>query len=52
MNGITAVYIVFAIVLAAIFGYIFLLSRRQRDLEGDLQDLRQAIEKRAASQKK
>ena len=46
MSGITAVYIVFAIVLAAIFGYVYLLSRRQRELESDLEVLRQGIEDR------
>ena len=43
MRGMTVVYIVFAIVLASIFAYVFLLSRRQRDLEGDLQDLKQLL---------
>ena len=43
MRGMTAVYVVFAIVLVAIFGYVFLLSRRQRELEGDIEDLRGAV---------
>ncbi|MSQ26246.1 MAG: CcmD family protein [Dehalococcoidia bacterium] len=39
MSGITAVYVVFAIVIASIFGYVFLLSRRQREVELELDDL-------------
>lgn len=39
MSGITAVYVVFAIVIASIFGYVFLLSRRQREVELELADL-------------
>ena len=44
MSGITAVYVVFAIVLAALFGYLYLLSRRQRELESDLEVLRQGMQ--------
>lgn len=43
MNGITVVYVVFAIVLASMFGYIFLLSRRQRDLESEVDELRDSL---------
>ncbi len=43
MHGITAVYITFSIVIAAIFGYAFLLSRRQRDVEADIKDLKALI---------
>ena len=39
MSGITAVDVVFAIVIASIFGYVFLLSRRQREVELELADL-------------
>ena len=39
----TIVYIVFAIVLASMFGYVYLLSRRQKELEADLQDLHSLI---------
>ena len=39
MSGITAVYVVFAIVIASIFGYVFLLARRQREVELELDDL-------------
>ena len=46
MRGITAVYVVFAIVLAAIFVYVFLLSRRQRELEGDIEDLRRNVQEK------
>lgn len=39
----TVVYVVFAIVLASIFGYVYLLSRRQKELEADIQDLQGLI---------
>ncbi len=39
----TVVYIVFAIVLASMFGYVYLLSRRQKELEADIQDLQNLI---------
>ena len=45
MSGITVVYIVFAIVLASIFGYIFLLSRRQREIEVEIEDLKDIVQK-------
>lgn len=45
MNGITVVYVVFAIVLASIFGYVFLLSRRQREIEAEVQELRERVKK-------
>ena len=48
MTGMTAVYVVFAIVLAAIFGYVYLLSRRQRELEADMEELRRSVRDRAA----
>jgi CcmD family protein len=47
MTGITAVYVVFALVLASIFAYVFLLSRRQRDLDAEIEDLRRLMESRA-----
>ncbi len=43
MSGITAVYTAFSIVIAAIFGYAVLLSRRQRDVEADIKDLKALI---------
>ncbi|MCL0101488.1 CcmD family protein [Dehalococcoidia bacterium] len=43
MTGITVVYVVFAIVLVSIFGYAFLLSRRQRELEEAIQDLKETL---------
>ncbi len=43
MNGNTVVFIVFAIVLASMFGYMFLLSRRQRELEIDVEELRGSL---------
>ncbi len=46
MSGITAVYIVFGVVLASLFVYIYLLSRRQRELEGDIEALRQRVERK------
>ncbi|MBF8299416.1 MAG: hypothetical protein HW397_465 [Dehalococcoidia bacterium] len=46
MGGITAVYIVFSIVLASMFGYVYLLSRRQRELEGEIEELRRALQDR------
>ncbi len=45
MSGITVVYIVFAIVLASIFGYTFLLSRRQREIEVEIEDLKDLLQK-------
>lgn len=42
----TVVYIVFAIVLASMFGYVYLLSRRQKELEADIQDLQSLIARR------
>ncbi len=45
MSGITVVYVVFAIVFASIFGYIFLLSRRQREIESEIDDLREIVDK-------
>ena len=45
MSGITVVYVVFAIVLASIFGYIFLLSRRQREIEAEIDDLKDIVQK-------
>ncbi len=52
MSGITAVYVVFAIVLLSIFGYVYLLSRRQRELEGELEDLRRTVETNRSAQGK
>ena len=49
MSGITVVYVVFAIVIASIFGYAFLLSRRQRDLELEIEDLRNLAAQRNKS---
>jgi len=49
MSGITVVYVVFAIVLAAIFGYVFLLSRRQRDIEAEVEELRDRVREKGAS---
>ena len=46
MSGITVVYVVFAIVLASIFGYVFLLSRRQREIEVEIEDLKDIVQKR------
>ena len=43
MSGITAVYVVFAIVIASIFGYTFLLSRRQREIETEIDELKDRI---------
>ena len=45
MSGITVVYIVFAIVLASIFGYIFLLSRRQQEIEVEIEELKDIVQK-------
>jgi len=39
------VYVVFAIVLASIFGYIFLLSRRQQEIEAEIKDLKDIVHK-------
>lgn len=46
MSGLTVVYVVFTLVLASIFGYVYLLSRRQRELESDLEVLRQGMQDR------
>lgn len=43
MSGITVVYVAFSIVIAAIFGYSFLLSKRQQEIEADIKDLRTMI---------
>lgn len=48
MSGIAVVYLAFAIVLASIFGYSVLLSRRQREIEAQLDDLKQSLRKPAA----
>jgi CcmD family protein len=50
MSGITVVYVVFAIVIASLFGYTFLLSRRQREIEADLDDLRREMAERGKGQ--
>ncbi len=46
MSGITVVYVVFAIVLASIFGYAFLLSRRQKEIEAEVEELRERVGQR------
>ncbi len=46
MDGITVVYVVFAIVIAAIFGYTFLIARRQREIEQEMDDLKHLVEER------
>jgi CcmD family protein len=43
MSGITVVYVVFAIVIAAIFGYTFLIARRQRDIEAEMDELKSLV---------
>lgn len=52
MTGITAAYVVFAIVLLSIFGYVYLLSRRQRELEGEIEDLRRTVDGHQGAQGK
>ncbi len=49
MSGITVVYVVFAIVIAAIFGYVFLLSKRQQESEAEIEELRDIIERRGGT---
>lgn len=46
MKGITVVYVVFAIVIAAIFGYTFLMARRQREIESEMDDLKEQVERK------
>ncbi len=46
MSGITVVYVVFAIVIAAIFGYAFLLSKRQQESEAEIEELQEIINRR------
>ncbi|MEE9286057.1 MAG: CcmD family protein [Dehalococcoidia bacterium] len=43
MSGITVVYIVFAIVIASIFGYTFLISQRQREIETEMDELKRIM---------
>ena len=43
MSGLTAVYVVFAIVFASMFGYMVLLSRRQTETEEEVQELRDRL---------
>ena len=50
MSGLTAVYVVFAIVFASMFGYMLLLSRRQRDTELEVEELRDHLAKRGKLQ--
>ena len=40
MSGITVVYLVFAIVIARLFGYTFLISQRHRESEAEMVELR------------
>lgn len=49
MSGLTAVYVTFAISLASIFGYIFLLSQRQKETEMEVNDLREQLSRRGDS---
>ena len=46
MSGISVVYLVFAIVIASIFGYMFLLSRRQREIEEEVEELKEMVRRR------
>ena len=46
MSGITVVYVVFAIVIASIFGYVFLLSRRQMETEAAIEELKEILNQR------
>ena len=43
MSGIAVVYVVFAIVIACIFGYTFLMSQRQREIEAEMDELREIL---------
>lgn len=45
MSGLAVVYVVFAIVLGSLFAYSLLLSRRQREVEAQLDDLKNALPK-------
>ncbi len=44
-------YAVYTITWAAFFGYIFLLSRRQREMRREIKALRKALEERSAEEK-
>jgi CcmD family protein len=46
MSGITAVYVVFAITIASIFAYVFLLSKRQKESEAEIEELSDIIKRR------
>lgn len=50
MSGITVVYVVFAIVIACIFGYVFLISRRQREIEAEMDELKAVLRGRRREQ--
>lgn len=51
MSGLSVVYVVFAIVLGSLFAYTLLLSRRQREVEAQLDDLKSALPKPGASKR-
>jgi len=44
-------YAVYTITWAAFFGYIVLLSRRQREMRREIEALRKALEERSAEEK-
>ena len=46
MNGVTVVYIVFAITIASIFAYVFLLSKRQKESESEIRELSEIIHRK------
>ena len=39
MSGIATVYVAFAIVIVAVLGYLLLMSRREREIEMEYEDL-------------
>ena len=41
MSGLTVVYVVFAITVASMFGYLLLLSRREREVAAETAELRE-----------
>ena len=46
-----ALIVVFAIVIATLCGYTLLLSRRQREIEAQLEDLEQSLQKTPAQKR-
>jgi hypothetical protein len=39
MSGLTVVYVVFAIVVGSVFSYLFLMSKRHREVDEELAEL-------------